>query len=282
MKVIGGINDPRMAQAFVDYMAVQGVSCHIQPEDDNFLIACQEELADKTRHEFSEFAKDPTHRRYFQASWQRVDTSPARFDYGASAFPLLHQIWVQAGPVTLFVLFVSLFLGGCNMLGMGQLLFSWLHYPSPLAEQWPQIWRFWTPAVMHFEPIHLLFNLVWWWFLGGRIERVVGSGTLLLLFVAGALLSNLLQGVLVGPNFLGLSGAVYALLGYVAVSQKRYPELAIPPAYIGFMLVWVVLGFAGVLGAQIANYAHLGGLLVGAMQGLLDKRTSKGSASQTR
>ncbi|MBD1391142.1 rhomboid family intramembrane serine protease GlpG [Neiella sp. HB171785] len=270
---LGRLTDPRLAQAFVDYMAVQRMPCEVRVDGHYYCIELlNAEHYQAAQQAFQAFAENPNHPRYRSASWQRADQSGVSFDYGSSGAPILHQIWLHAGPVTLVILIACLVIGLLNQIGLASTLFGWLHFPAPFAEQWPQIWRLWTPALMHIALIHLLFNVVWWWYLGGRIERVVSTSKLLELFLVGALFSNLLQGFLVGPNFLGLSGVVYALLGYVAVVQRKQPELAMPPAYIGFMLIWLVLGFAGLLGQQVANFAHLGGLLVGAVQGWFDAR----------
>lgn len=274
MILIGQVVDPRLAQAFVDYMVVKGVQCQLQSEGESYSIWAQASDIEWAKNEFAQFAKEPLHPRYRSASWNRTDSSAVTFDYGASGNSLLHQIWVQAGPFTLSILTLCVGFWLISFVGLGNWLFSWLHFPAPLSTQWMEVWRFWAPAVLHVEPVHLLFNLVWWWYLGGRIEREVGSGQLFLLFCIGALLSNGLQGLWVGANFLGLSGVVYALLGYIAVVQKKRPELAVPPAYIVFMLIWMVLGFTGVTGINMANWAHLGGFLVGVAQGVMDK-TSK-------
>ncbi|MBW8191227.1 rhomboid family intramembrane serine protease GlpG [Neiella marina] len=272
---LGRLTDARLAQAFVDYMAVQGMPCEIREDGHYFSIdVVHSEQLDAARREFQQFAEQPNHPKYRSASWQRADRSGAQFDYGSSGTPILHQIWLHAGPLTLVILGACLVLGLLSQIGFASTIFGALHFPAPFVEQWMQIWRMFTPALMHFAMVHLLFNVVWWWYLGGRIERVVGTPKLLELLLIGALFSNTLQGFLVDANFLGLSGVVYALLGYIAVVQRSKPELAMPPAYIGFMLFWLALGFAGVLGQQVANYAHLGGLLVGAAQGWLDARKS--------
>ena len=66
---------------------------------------------------------------------------------------------------------------------------------------------------------------------------------------------------------------VYALLGYSWLRARLQPAcgLAMPPALMGFMLVWLVLGFFDMLGTSTANMAHLVGLLVGLLQGWLDR-----------
>ncbi|NBS20023.1 MAG: rhomboid family intramembrane serine protease [Flavobacteriia bacterium] len=69
--------------------------------------------------------------------------------------------------------------------------------------------------------------------------------------------------------FGGLSGVIYGLLGYCMIiefeSKKNIYDL--PPAIYMFMIVWLILGFLGILNlfgfGNVANYAHLGGLISG-------------------
>lgn len=49
---------------------------------------------------------------------------------------------------------------------------------------------------------------------GGQIEQRLGSGKLLILLLVGAALPNIAEFFASGPLFGGLSGVVYALLGY--------------------------------------------------------------------
>lgn len=58
-----------------------------------------------------------------------------------------------------------------------------------------QIWRFVTPAFLHFSALHLIFNLMWWWYLAGLVERQLGTSKLLTLLLVGA----------VDPQFIGVS-----------------------------------------------------------------------------
>jgi len=96
-----------------------------------------------------------------------------------------------------------------------------------------------TPAIVHFSAIHLIFNLIWWMTLGNDIEKSSGKLTLVGLFLVTAFISNWLQFLLIGPNFGGLSGVVYGLLGYCWIYSLFNPKQ--PPlvtnGVVGFMLI---------------------------------------------
>lgn len=132
-----------------------------------------------------------------------------------------------------------------------------------------QWWRLVTPAFMHFSELHLVFNLLWIWIIGSRIEQMHGRWVLLCLFLSASTLSNLGQFSVSGPMFGGMSGVVYAVLGYSWLWDRlgNRPRFGLPQGLMGFMLVWLVLGYAGVLTlvgmGAVANTAHLVGLLVG-------------------
>lgn len=132
-----------------------------------------------------------------------------------------------------------------------------------------QWWRFLTPAVMHFSIAHLGFDLAWVWYFGAQIERRVGVWRLALLVLLAALASNLVQYLSAGPLFGGMSGVVYAYLGYIWLSQHFRPSLhyELPNLLMVLILVWLVLGmtpFMALLGFQdTANQAHLSGLVFG-------------------
>ncbi|MBR9913057.1 MAG: rhomboid family intramembrane serine protease [Gammaproteobacteria bacterium] len=139
-----------------------------------------------------------------------------------------------------------------------------------------QWWRLVTPVFLHFGLFHILFNGLWVWEFGRRIEVVFGSGWLLLLLLYLSVFSNMAQYLWSGPAlFGGLSGVLYGLMGFLWIGNWRRPHatLAIPKGIIGFMLVWMGLCMSGVVDAfmsgSIANGAHFGGLLGGMLMGLL-------------
>ncbi|WP_045859403.1 rhomboid family intramembrane serine protease [Teredinibacter purpureus] len=131
-------------------------------------------------------------------------------------------------------------------------------------------WRLITPAFIHFNFFHILFNGLWMWELGARVEQFSGKVRYLFLFVATAIGANYCQFLMTEGNiFGGLSGVVYGLLGYLFVCGRvsKSKLVTMPVGLYGFMLAWLALGFFGVvdwfIDGQVANGAHLGGLLTG-------------------
>lgn len=144
-----------------------------------------------------------------------------------------------------------------------------------------QYWRFLSPIFLHFSLLHILFNLLWIWVIGRRIEQLQGSWSLLLLTLFSGVASNFAQYYASGPLFGGMSGVVFAVLGYSWVWDRLHsPIFFLPPALMGFMLFWLALGYSGALEfmglGAIANTAHLVGLLAGltwaGITGLLRRR----------
>ena len=135
-----------------------------------------------------------------------------------------------------------------------------------------QWWRLVTPVFFHFSIMHIVFNALWIWEVGKRLEPFLGRWQYLGLFVCCAVVSNILQYSMGGSiNFGGLSGVVYGYFGCIFFLARRYPRplLFMPPGIYVFMLVWLLLGFAGIIdffvAGSIANWAHLGGLIAGAL-----------------
>lgn len=147
------------------------------------------------------------------------------------------------------------------------------------GEQW---WRFVTPTLLHFGWMHLVFNSLWIWEFGRRIEARLGSVNLLGLYLVSAIFSNSVQYFVTGPSiFGGMSGVVYAFMGFIWVGNAVRPGWleALPPAMVGFMMFWLLVGLTGaleILGVgAIANGAHFGGLIsgvcIGGVIGLLSR-----------
>ncbi|MFW2387449.1 MAG: rhomboid family intramembrane serine protease [Polyangiales bacterium] len=134
-----------------------------------------------------------------------------------------------------------------------------------------QPWRVFTPMFLHFGFMHIIFNMWWLKDLGTAIERVFSTRYLLVFVAVTAAVSHFLEYAMSGPTtFGGMSGVVYGLLAFIWIRGRLDPSFPyrMPPQLVTFMLIWLVLGFLGVIG-NIANWVHTGGLLCGALWGLL-------------
>ncbi|MEZ9906385.1 rhomboid family intramembrane serine protease GlpG [Vibrio breoganii] len=264
------LNNPRIAQAFIDYMASQRTTVSQMPEGDGQFVLWLHDDAklSMVQQELELFLKNPNDKKYQAASWDMAETRTQQFSYSTPSF--MQMIKAKAGPMTLLVMLVCIVIYGLRLLGMQQQVFSLLHFPAMADQQW-QVWRYVTHAVLHFSVLHITFNLLWWWQLGGDIEQRLGRGRLTKIFLVSALLSGCAQYWIEGANFGGLSGVVYALVGYIWVLSVRAPQfgLDIPKPILAFMLIWLVLGFVQPFMA-IANAAHLAGLGAGCLLGWLD------------
>ncbi len=137
-----------------------------------------------------------------------------------------------------------------------------------------QVWRLISPIFLHFDFWHILFNMWWLKDLGSIIEYRHSPWFLGMLIVGIAIPSNLAQFIIEkNPLFGGMSGVVYGLLGYLWIRGKYDPRfgMRLNPQIMVFMLGWLALCFTGWLG-NIANTAHVTGLIVGSLTGYLTSR----------
>ena len=181
-------------------------------------------------------------------------------------------------PVVTYVIMglcVVLYLG--QWLTAGALTTAWVLNPTLIATE---PWRLITSAFLHstsFIP-HLLFNLYALFIFGPAIERFLGRGRYLALYLIGALGGSLgvvllyqlalvtggasvkwLDGLFQPASALGASGAIFALMGALLVLRK-----AMGLQLTQILIVIVVNVAFGFIARGVAWQAHLGGLAVGA------------------
>ena len=272
------LNNPRMAQAFIDYMASRQIDIQMMAEGSGQFSLWLKDIQHQVEveAELKHFLNDPTAARYQAASWSVADSRKSAFRYHSPS--LFAMVKAKAGPFTIAVMLVCGVIFALAQIGSGNAIFNTLHFPAYAEQKW-QLWRWVTHAFLHFSVMHIVFNLLWWWQFGGDIEKKLGSVTLIKIFLVSAALSGAGQYWVEGANFGGLSGVVYGLVGYVWMLSVRAPNLGMvmPKPLIGFMLVWLALGFIQPFMA-IANTAHLVGLVSGIVLGLVDSERWKNNA----
>lgn len=139
-----------------------------------------------------------------------------------------------------------------------------------------EYWRIFTPTLLHFSVLHIVFNTLWIWEVGSKLERILGAIIWSVGVVIIAVLSNVLQYEISGyPLFGGLSGVVYGLIGFawlLPILNKRWP-IIISKQLMLFFIIWLGVGytpFPEMIGlGSIANTAHTIGLLSGLILGVI-------------
>lgn len=138
-----------------------------------------------------------------------------------------------------------------------------------------ELWRVITPIFMHGSMLHLAMNLLLLVSLGRLTERIQGTPKFALFVLMLAVFPNLLQGLSPewmrgSPNFVGISGVVYGLFGYIWIRSTLHPEMGIVipmpmvVIFVGMIIFGLAVGISEAIpGWRLADLCHLGGLLVG-------------------
>jgi GlpG protein len=258
MVFIGNIANLRAAQAFCDYLQSNQIMHKMQQsETGGFDVYVNENDVIYAQETFSSFSENPNQDKFLQASWLvgKPVSNNAESNLG------MLKIWHSVGVFTRWIAALCTLIFLFAYFGFAREIFYALKFEWSAAE----IYRLVTPAIMHLSALHLVFNLAFWWFLGAKVEKVLGTQTLIVIFVIGALISNAAQALIVSSNFAGLSGVNYALAGFVWMCHVKFKSRALflPTNLFVFLIIWMLLGFTDWLPMSMANWAHLGGLLTG-------------------
>jgi GlpG protein len=263
------VKQHNIALLFANYLTSLDIDAKVQKDDSDYVIYCASHKIAQAKEIFAEFIADPYQEKYQQAAWQSGQVSQVQDNSPSLITSFKQQFLAHAGVVTLTVFALCWLVFIASLLGFARPTFELLHfYPKLTMEAFfDSPLRLLGPALFHFSWLHIVFNTMWWWQLGGSVERTLGKGALINLFLITALVSNLGQFMVSGPNFGGLSGVVYGLVGYVWWYGWLAPEkgLMISKPIIGFLLFWLLLGYVDVLPVNMANTAHLLGLVSGCL-----------------
>jgi membrane associated rhomboid family serine protease len=136
-------------------------------------------------------------------------------------------------------------------------------------------WRLLTSVVVHSPRLifHVLLNMYTLWIFGPILESLLGRGRFLALYLISGLAGSV--GVLLLANPLqpvvGASGAIFGLMGAFLVIQRRLGGNSTQLMIL--VAINLVIGFLP--GTNIAWQAHVGGLVGGALVGLIFVQTRR-------
>ncbi|HEY4712488.1 MAG TPA: rhomboid family intramembrane serine protease [Dehalococcoidia bacterium] len=140
-----------------------------------------------------------------------------------------------------------------------------------------QPWTIISSMFVHGDFAHILFNMISLYFLGSFLIRAAGARSFLAVFLLGGLVGNILY-FLFGPQNIpgiGASGGIFAVGGALVVMVPRVPVLVFPiPVPVSLWVAIIIFLFLSFL-PGIAWQAHVGGLLLGLVAGLIFKRRKR-------
>lgn len=212
-------------------------------------------------------------------SWQGRGAAPAQPDPAVQWFWLtLHavspRVWVT--PVMVFAniaVWVAMVAAGANPLNpSAETLIAWGANFAPLTAggEW---WRLPAAAFLHGGVLHLALNMWALWDAGRLVERLFGSISFLLLYLAAGVTGSLASALWnpEGVVSIGASGAVFGVLGalgaFLATQRHSVPRqvvLGLRASVLSFMGYALLIGL---LVPGIDNAAHVGGLVAGFLLG---------------
>ncbi|MEX0594375.1 MAG: rhomboid family intramembrane serine protease [Balneolaceae bacterium] len=152
-----------------------------------------------------------------------------------------------------------------------QFLVTWFAFDPSWEVAISQPWRWVSYMFLHGSGFHLLFNMLWLWWMGRPVEEQMGPRSFTVLYlgagIGGGLVNVALAALFGNTPVIGASGAVYGVMVAFAVLYPRTPIMLflLPPLearYVVAGLIFFDFLFIGA-GDPIARVVHLGGAGVG-------------------
>ena len=190
-------------------------------------------------------------------------------DCVAGAAASIPQVTTVAGGAPISKPAVTYTLIGINVaifvlqftVGVNAVAGDWGMWPVGIAVggEW---WRLVTAAFLHGSFLHVAFNMYVLFALGPTLERILGHGRYLTLYLLAALGGGVASYVFsdIRTVSVGASGAIFGLMGALVVAGRR---LRYDITQVLILLgINVVIGFVS---PGVDWRAHLGGLVTGAV-----------------
>ena len=273
---------------FSRWLRVQGVVHKIVEENGGQILLLQDERYEQQVSEaLTRYIQNEGFRITLQSELDQLEKNvnkKARFRVARSP-SLYPRATPSQAPVIFFLIGISVLVAALTNFGQGGPILRALLIVDPfqtnlnvadMAGRWTalldvlirgEFWRLISPDFIHFNAMHITFNLLMIWVLGGQLEIQKGSASFIALVIFVSIISNIAQLLDTGYFFGGLSGVVYGLVGYCWLWKTFDKKIFFPMPLLKFSLFWLLLGYTPVtewLGlGKMANSAHLYGLIAG-------------------
>ncbi len=331
-----GTHPDKNIQSLADYLLTEGISSNVIENDSGLfdLWVVVEDKLEQAKSAFAEFQTNPADPKFGEASRQAKQIRKQQSEKKqrtANNVRTGRQSFERRTPITFFIVGLCIFVAIVSEFSMsphtsvvrGMLFnFSIAENSQQLVQigaegvasgqhdSWEmttaslrrgELWRLFTPALLHGSIAHLVMNLFVFIPFGRRIEANEGRWFTIGFMLVAAALPNLFQGLLpismdgtgvflermgngaiLFSPFGGISGVCFALVAFCwQRGQTAFvPEYRMSGSLMALMILTLVIGFAGLdysmLGIRFANWAHGIGLVVGLAAGSIPVgRTAK-------
>jgi GlpG protein len=305
MRQIGRIATQELTDRFVDYLLTIGVHASGEEDSGEWIIwATEEDKLDLARQTLLHFNAAPDDPRYADQAQRAAEIREAERNKSEVAEQNTRrgrELWgpgfnktARRAPITVTLIALSVAISLFTSFGDNESaadLFGFVKHEhlgqiDEEGRKWDysrpvdalidiragEVWRLVTPIFIHLGVIHLLFNMMWLYQLGGQIESIKGRAFYIVLILVLAVFSCLVQALIERyPFFGGMSGVVYGVFGYIWMRTKYWPSdgFMLNRNTVAIMMIWFVICFAG---TNVANGGHAGGLLMGVAIGYFLKK----------
>jgi len=303
MRQIGTIPNVDWAERFTAFLLTQGILAQAEEENGAWAIWVRnEDHLDEAKSAFERFIGNPDDSQYQDALREAsaiLDAEAKRREQAQKNLIEMRGRWNRPGsrrnPLLVAIILLCVGVGIVTGFGKyrGGTAFRVLGFCDTIQpdEDWDrnktsdrllniqqgELWRLVTPIFLHGSIVHLLCNMIMLHIFGSVIEDRRGTARFAAIVLVVALVSNLAQGLAPstwgpfggGPFFVGISGVVFGLLGYLWMKTTYEPDsgMFVSGSTVAILLIWMILGFAGVLdqmfGIHIANLSHGVGFIAG-------------------
>lgn len=138
---------------------------------------------------------------------------------------------------------------------------------SPFLIDQGEWWRLLTPMLVHGGALHLFLNMYILFIYGPNVEQTFGTARFVVMFLVSGFMGSAFSYAFPPDNpSVGASGAIFGVVGVLVVYLYRRRSSHLMAHYLRGMAIFIganlLLGF---LWQGIDNFAHIGGLLGGAL-----------------
>ena len=296
MRKIGQLEDEDRSELFSAYLFVHGIDACTEaieppPPGRPFwqIWVLDEDRVDEAKALFSRFLSMPDAEEFqksaaaaaaerLRRSREEAEPTAARAAWlsrRAAATTDGEAVWPLGG-VCGIVLLLSAAVYLLGWLGPFKPVLPDLFF-NPAALRHGEIWRLFTPVLVHAEIWAVLFDLLWWMDLGRILEARIGSRRFCVFFLGLAAATTVAHYLAMpqggGGTTVGLLGIIYGLFGYIWLRNRLDATfgISLPPVTAALLLAFLALGAFGMMDPA-TTFSVIAGLLLGALWGWLHSR----------